>query len=303
MSIATRTPAHKHRQQRSLMQRVVLPVVIILAGLCVLMYPVLATQWNNHLQQQVTEEYEQEFRDAYHAQEASEQVEAARSYNAAHTNGPILDPWLTRISEDNIEYQEYLDQLSGAPAMSQVVIPAIDVKLPLYHGTKDSTLQRGLGHLYGTSLPVGGEGTHSVITGHSGLTNATMFDDLEELKAGDAVYISTFGERMKYQVYETEVVLPDQVDNLRADGDRDLLTLITCTPYGINTHRLLVHAERVPMDPDEEQLIDESASIFQWWMWLLLGISLLVLLGLIWWVYREKRKSTHAEEAQEEKES
>ena len=283
----------KHRKppaQKSFFQRVALPVIIILAGLLVLLYPVISTQWNNRVQEQVAEQYEEKLQ-VLPAQQVNQVYEAAVEYNRTHTDGPILDPWLARISEDNLEYKEYENLLDGAPAMSQIAIPAIDVRLPVYHGTSEATLQKGLGHLYGSALPTGGEGFHSVITGHTGLTTATLFDDLVDVKEGDAIYVSTFGERLKYRVYDTEVVLPDQTDSLRAVPGRDLLTLVTCTPYGINTHRLLVHAERVPMDPDESGVLDESTSTIQWWMWVLGAVALLVLAALIWWIIREKKKS------------
>lgn len=284
----------KHRrkpqpQQKSAFQRVVLPVLIILLGLAVLMYPVISTQWNNRVQEQVAKQYEQNLTEIPH-ENVNEAYEAALAYNRSHTDGPILDPWLARISEDNAEYKLYESHLSGVAAMSQLVIPSIDVRLPVYHGTREDTLQKGLGHLYGSALPTGGEGFHSVITGHTGLTTATLFDDLVDVKEGDAIYISTFGKRMKYEVYDIEVVLPDQTESLAAQEGKDLLTLITCTPYGINTHRLLVHAERVPMDPDEEGVLDESTSTIQWWMWVLGGLSLLILLALVWWVLRERKK-------------
>ena len=283
----------KHRKQpaqKSFFQRVALPVLIILVGLTVLMYPVISTQWNNRVQEQVAKMYEDQL-EAAPPEQVNRAYEAAIAYNRAHTDGPILAPWLARISEDNAEYKAYEAQLAGVSAMSQIAIPSIDVRLPVFHGTSENTLQKGLGHLYGSALPTGGEGFHSVITGHTGLTTATLFDDLADVEVGDAIYVSTFGERMKYKVYDIEVVLPDETDSLRAEPGRDLLTLITCTPYGINTHRLLVHAERVPMDPDEAQILDESTSTFQWWMWALGGVSLLVLLALIWWIIREKKKS------------
>lgn len=283
----------KHRRQpgaKSLFQRVGVPAIIILLGLAVLMYPVVATQWNNRMQEQVAKDYEALLHDQPEPQLNTE-IEAARAYNENQKDGPILDPWLARVSKDNASYQEYLGQLSGFPAMSQIVIPSIEARLPVYHGTAEDTLQKGLGHLFGTALPVGGVGSHSVITGHTGIPTATLFDNLADIKVGDAVYVSTFGERMKYKVYDIEVVLPDETDSLRADPERDLLTLITCTPYGINTHRLLVHAERVPMDPDEASVLDDSTSSLQWWMWALGGVSLLILLALIWWIIREKKKS------------
>lgn len=283
----------KHRRQpaqKSFFQRVGLPVLIILAGLLVLMYPVISTQWNNHVQEQVAKQYEERLQ-VVPPEQVNRAYEAAVQYNRTHTDGPILDPWLARISEDNAEYKEYERHLAGVSAMSQLAIPSIDVRLPVYHGTRDDTLQKGLGHLYGSALPTGGEGFHSVITGHTGLTTATLFDDLVDVKEGDAIYVSTFGNRLKYQVYKTEVVLPDETDSLRAEAGRDLLTLVTCTPYGINTHRLLVHAERVPLDPDEATVLDESTSTVQWWMWVLGAVALLVLLALIWWIIHEKKKS------------
>ena len=299
MSTAVESKHRKKPAQKSFFQRIALPVIIILAGLMVLMYPVVATQWNNRVQEQVAKQYEEDLVEAP-PEQINKALEAAKEYNRTHTDGPILDPWLARISEDNLDYQEYEKHLEGVSAMSQLAIPAIDVRLPVYHGTRDDTLQKGLGHLYGSALPTGGEGFHSVITGHTGLTNATLFDDLVDVEVGDAIYLSTFGERMKYEVYDIEVVLPEETDSLRAEEGRDLLTLITCTPYGINTHRLLVHAERVPMDPDEASVLDESTSTVQWWMWALGLLALLILLGLAWWIWREKQKNDRTGTSNEE---
>ena len=291
MTTAVKAKHRRQPAQKSFFQRVGLPVLIILVGLLVLMYPVISTQWNNHVQEQVAKMYEDQL-EAAPPEQVNRAYEAAVEYNRTHTDGPILDPWLARISEDNAEYKEYERHLAGMSAMSQLAIPSIDVRLPVYHGTSEATLQKGLGHLYGSALPTGGEGFHSVITGHTGLTTATLFDDLVDVQIGDAIYVSTFGERMKYQVYGTEIVLPDETDSLRAEANRDLLTLVTCTPYGINTHRLLVHAERVPMDPEEAQVLDESTSTVQWWMWVLGAVSLVILVGLTWWLMRERKKQT-----------
>ena len=291
MTTAVKAKHRRQPAQKSFFQRVGLPVLIILVGLIVLMYPVISTQWNNHVQEQVAKMYEDQL-EAAPPEQVNRAYEAAVEYNRTHTDGPILDPWLARISEDNAEYKEYERHLAGMSAMSQLAIPSIDVRLPVYHGTSEATLQKGLGHLYGSALPTGGEGFHSVITGHTGLTTATLFDDLVDVQIGDAIYVSTFGERMKYQVYGTEIVLPDETDSLRAEANRDLLTLVTCTPYGINTHRLLVHAERVPMDPEEAQVLDESTSTVQWWMWVLGAVSLVILVGLTWWLMRERKKQT-----------
>ncbi|SQG63484.1 fimbrial associated sortase-like protein [Corynebacterium renale] len=289
MSVKQGVSKHARKPKKSFLSRVGLPALIIVVGIVGLLYPVIATQFNNRVQEQVAREYEEHLLDTPE-QQLSDAVAEARRYNETQLGGPILDPWLARVAKDNPAYQAYLEQLSGMPAMAQVVVPAIDVRLPVYHGTQESTLQKGLGHLYGTALPVGGEGTHSVITGHTGLTNATLFDDLDQVKVGDAIYVSTFGERLKYEVRQIDIVLPNEVDALGPVPGKDLLTLITCTPYGVNTHRILVHAERVPLDAEEASVLDEETSPVQWWMWLLGAIALVVVIGLLWWIYREQQK-------------
>ncbi|MDC7113649.1 class C sortase [Corynebacterium pseudodiphtheriticum] len=295
MAVATRQATTPNKpKQASVFRRVVVPALIILVGISVLLYPVVSTQWNNYIQRKVIEEYSSEITEVPQEQ-LNAAVEAAREYNANSGGGPILDPWLARVSEDNQDYQRYLEQLSGLQAMSQVSIPSIDSSLPVYHGTTEEVLQKGLGHLYGTSLPVGGEGTHSVITGHTGLTTSTMWDNLVDVKEGDAIYVNTFGEKMKYQVTSTEVVLPHETESLAQQPDKDLITLITCTPYGVNSHRLLVHAERVPLDPEDETAFDKKNGILQWWMWALLIIAMLAIAYLLHWIRKERRKAAAAQ--------
>ncbi|GAB3073151.1 class C sortase [Corynebacterium aquatimens] len=287
MSAPTTKP--RHAKRATFFQRVGLPAIIILIGIAVLLYPVVSTQYNNYLQQKVAANYAEEMRNLPQ-QQLNPQIEAAREYNSQLKGGPILDPWLARISEDNAEYQHYLKQLSGAPAMSQMVIPSINLTLPVYHGTAEKTLQIGLGHMYGTALPLGGAGTHSVITGHTGITNATLFDNLEQVKLNDAVYLNTFGEKLKYVVDDIQVVEPEDTDGLQPIPGEDRLTLITCTPYGINTHRLLVHAHRVPWDDADQGVFEDKQSIMQWWMWLLMVLTALILAALVWWIRRERKR-------------
>lgn len=294
MTLATREPATPDQlQQTSVFRRVVVPAIIILVGISVLLYPVVSTQWNNYIQRQVVEDYRSQLQDVPEEQ-LNAAIEAAHEYNETSIGGPILDPWLARVSEDNQDYQRYMDQLSGLPAMSQVSIPSIESSLPVYHGTTEEALQKGLGHLYGTSLPVGGEGTHSVITGHTGLTTSTMWDNLIDMKEGDAIYVNTFGQKMKYQVTSTEVVLPHETESLAQQPDKDLITLITCTPYGVNSHRLLVHAERVPLGPEDEFAFNQKNAILQWWMWALLIVAALAIAFLIHWIRKERRKAAAA---------
>lgn len=274
---------------------VLLPVVIILVGVLVLLYPVVATQWNNVRQQSVANDYAQ-LQQSEPEDLLRKQFESALVYNQTHTKGPILDPWLTRIGTDNPEYQRYSQELDDYPVMARLIVPSGKIDLPVYHGTSDEVLQKGIGHLFGTDLPVGGEGTHAVLTGHTGLTSATLFDHLDEVKEGDAIYVQVAGEKLKYEVHSTAVVLPDETDSLKTQQGEDLLTLITCTPYGINSHRLLVHAHRVPMDPDDKAF-EESATQMQWWMWAILLAVLIILILLAWWLFRRARQQKALEEA------
>ena len=180
--------------------------------------------------------------------------------------------------------------------MATIKIPSIDVNLPIYHGTDTATLDKGVGHLFGTALPVGGESTHTVLTGHTGLGNATMFDQLTSVKMGDYFYIETAGRHLKYQVTDIRVVLPHETESLNKVEGKDLATLITCTPYGVNTHRLLVTGERVPMD--EEAVAAEAAqvkgSVMKPWMIAVLA-SVVVILGIAGVIWLRSRKRNNEE--------
>ncbi len=151
--------------------------------------------------------------------------------------------------------QDYAHQLNitGSGIMGYVEIPSISVNLPIYHGTASATLERGVGHLLGSSLPVGGAGTHTVLTGHSGMASQKLFSDLSLLKAGDVFYLNVLGERLAYRVDQIKTVLPHDTADLGITEGEDYCTLVTCTPYGINTHRLLVRGSRIPCDETAEQ--------------------------------------------------
>lgn len=222
-------------------------------------------------------------------------IAEARKWNARHKGGPILDPWLSRVREDNPEYQSYLRQLRVGDAMARVVIPSINSDLPIYHGTTEETLAKGIGHLFGTSLPVGGEDTHAVLTGHTGLTEATLWDNLSKVREGDAVYMDVAGEKLKYVVDRISVVRPEETDGLRPEPGKDLLSLVTCTPYGVNSHRLVLTGHRVPVEPGEERLFDVAHSPWQWWMTAVsVFVGLVVLIALIVWARARHRRAAAA---------
>lgn len=285
--------AVKVREQESTGKRnlssVLVPVLLVLAGLCVLLYPVVATQWNNFDQTRAAQEYAKLEKDVP-KEVINKDLEDAVTYNAHRNETGVSDPWSGQEDVRSPGYQEYLSQLDTFDAMARVVIPSANVNLPVYHGTAHETLQKGVGHLYGTDLPVGGVDRHAVMTGHTGLPNATLFDNLSKVKVGEAIYLQAAGQKMKYRVRNIDTVLPEQVDSLKREPGQDLITLITCTPYGINSHRLLVHAERVPMDPEDEKFFEESGFHWQWWMWAILAFAIVALLALILWIRAMLRK-------------
>lgn len=252
-------------------------LLCLLAGIAVLAYPVAATMWNNHAYNDAAN------RQLAHVSRVSradrdEAITRAQAYNEEPARGPILDPWVEHYVPDTKEWKEYASQLDFGEgenaAWGTVVIPKIHVNLPIYRGTSDAVLAKGVGHLFGSSLPVGGASTHAVLTAHSGLGTATMFDDLPRLAAGDAFYLNVAGRHMKYVVESTEVVEPTEVDNLRVRAGEDRVTLVTCTPYGVNTHRLFVHGVRAPLEQDDRADVNTVTPLWHNWMlWPLLVIA------------------------------
>ena len=268
------------------------PPILLLAGILVLLYPVLATQYNNQRQERIASEFSAVAENAG-PDAVAESLRRADEYNLKASESPILDPWLDAQRPGTAQYQDYLSQLNLNDVMATIKIPSINVNLPIYHGTENATLDKGIGHLFGTALPVGGESTHTVLTGHTGLGNATMFDQLTSVKVGDVFYIETAGRHLKYQVTDIRVVLPTETESLNKVEGKDLATLITCTPYGINTHRLLVTGERVPMDDDAvaAEAAQVKGSVMKPWMIAVLAaVALILVVAAVIWVRSRTRK-------------
>ena len=268
------------------------PPILLLAGILVLLYPVLATQYNNQRQERIASEFSA-VADQAGPDAVAESLRRADEYNLKASESPILDPWLDAQRPGTAQYQDYLSQLNLNDVMATIKIPSINVNLPIYHGTENATLDKGIGHLFGTALPVGGESTHTVLTGHTGLGNATMFDQLTSVKMGDVFYIETAGRHLKYQVTDIRVVLPTETESLNKVEGKDLATLITCTPYGINTHRLLVTGERVPMDDDAvaAEAAQVKGAVMKPWMIAVLAsvVVILAIAGAIWLRSRKRK--------------
>ncbi|PEA55617.1 class C sortase [Bacillus pseudomycoides] len=190
--------------------------------------------------------------------------------------------------------KSYADALNLGEVMGYVEIPKIDVKLPIYHGTSEKVLSRGVGHLDESSLPIGGNSTHTVLTGHRGLPSATLFTHLDKLEEGDLFYIHSLDKVLAYKVDQVKVVLPEEIDDLLVVKDQDYATLLTCTPYGVNTHRLLVRGHRVSYEPKEKEPISKPFMLEGWMIGVLIAL-LCVFLFIIYVKRRNRKKKIHTD--------
>ena len=213
-----------------------------------LLYPFVANQWNNYRQKQLISSYEQTVseKDAAHEIDYDAELQKAEAYNEALLPSILPDSFAVAAASDK-EDQSYMDALNiaGDEMMGIVEIPKINIKLPIYHTTEEDVLKQAAGHLEGSSLPIGGKSTHAVISAHRGLPSASLFTDLDQLEAGDTFQITVLDRVLVYEVTQTEVVLPEELNDLTVESGKDQVTLVTCTPYGVNSHRLLIHGERV----------------------------------------------------------
>ena len=279
----------KHRRPRAWRLSISALVTSIMAvtGMGLLAYPTAASWVSQYNQSKVTADYSAQVDEA--RPDAKTQIAQAHAYNDALSAGAVLEannhvPTGAGSSSDNsLSYASIL-KANDEGLMARLKIPSISLDLPVYHGTADDTLLKGLGHLEGTSLPVGGEGTRSVITGHRGLAEATMFTHLDKVKDGDSLIIEVFGEVLTYRVTSTKVVEPEETEALRTEAGKDLLTLVTCTPLGINTHRILLTGERIYPTPAKDVAAAgkrPEVPAFPWWAVAL--VAGLVVVGLYLW--------------------
>ncbi|MFU0561902.1 class C sortase [Gardnerella swidsinskii] len=256
--------------RKSKLRRIVEPIAFVLAGILCFSYPVVSTLWNNRVSKEISNAY-----DKYNHDQAGDvrraHIRAAKLYNKSRKNMLTTDPYGPDGQKDvtnTPEYKRYLKALEEPMGIIGIVkIPKIGVKLPIYHGSSQEVLAHGAGHLYGTDLPVGGKNRHTVITAHTGLADATMFDDLVNLKKGDYFYLDVQGETLRYKVFRISVVEPHDISLLQREKGRDLATLLTCTPYGVNSHRLLVTGYRVLPDP-----VKPPNDHMQWPLWMTLFV-------------------------------
>ena len=215
-------------------------ILVFLLGLCIVLYPVVSNWWNSKVQSGVISNYESVLQEIPKT-DYSPYFEKADAFNRriASMSSPM-----GQVKELKEEYMDAL-VLPNTDIMGYIDIDKLKVELPIYHTTESSVLSVGVGHMEGTSLPVGGKGTHCALSAHRGLPSSKLFSELDEMEVGDLFTITVLDRLMTYQVDQIKIVLPDEIEDLRIDPDQDYVTLVTCTPYGINTHRILVRGTRV----------------------------------------------------------
>ena len=276
---------------------IILAALLFLAAAAITVYPLVSNYVNDKYQSLVRSDYVKEVRELDTA-EIENAMAAAKAYNGG------LSPLRYNreaVQAASVNYEALLN-LNGSGIMGYVEIPKLDVQLPIYHGTGETVLEEGVGHLVGSSLPIGGEGSHAILTGHSGVAGKRLFSDLDQLRAGDVFYLHVLNETLAYQVREIRKVLPYETEQLAPVTGEDLCTLITCYPYGVNTHRLLVRGSRIAYKEAvivEEKSADEPVKSTwkeQYFTGLVIGGSsalgaALIGLGIVF--LRKKRRKRH----------
>ena len=277
------------------MKKIILIAVICLAGIGLFSYPYLSNYLAEKNASYVIRDYTEKMQTTDQSAVEAAKKEAIK-YNENLSGNPVHDPFVPgsgMVMQDN-----YYDVLSLYDSMGYIDIPKIGVQIPIYHGTSENVLQKGIGHLEGSSLPIGGRGTHSILTGHTGLVHAKLFTDLTMLEKGDKFFIYVLDEIIAYEVDDIRVVDPKETQGLKRIKEQDYCTLITCTPYGINSHRLLVRGTRIEYTPEVlEQEAAEYGGMSEEEKMLLIagGTALVIMILVILFVAKKKPKNKEQE--------
>ena len=259
--------------------------LILLTGLGLILYPSVSNWWNSLHQTRAIASYAEDVGNVS-AEEKQAMLEAARVYNEKLAKG---ERSFFLSEEEEAEYMSLLD-VSGTGIMGYIQIPAIDVYLPVYHGVDEATLQVAVGHIAGSSLPVGGSSTHCLLSGHRGLPSSKLFTDLDQMQEGDVFLLTVLDETLTYEVDQIRIVLPEEIEELAIVEGEDYCTLITCTPYGVNTHRILVRGHRIEnMEGTlavQREVVKVPASVVV----LVVGLPILAVILIVTLIYYRVKK-------------
>ena len=272
--------------------RFIIMIILLAIGVGVLLYPDIMDWYESRRHVAFIQEYN-EFIDLMDAEEIAYELERARVFNEGITDISVNDPWgegANDISGTSLYYS--LLNFTGNGIMGRIEIPRIEVDLPVFHGSTSAVLDRGVGHMPHSSLPIGGYGNHSILTAHTGLVNSRLFTDLIELTYEDIFIVTVATKRIAFAVDRIDIVLPHEIDILQSYEDRDLITLVTCTPYGVNSHRLLVRGTRIPYYEgiiDDIEAIDRELNIRH--LAVIGMLAFVALVSFLRWLKRKRRKS------------
>ena len=278
-------------------------ILMIIVGLGIILYPIISNQVYQKYYQDVIGNYERTVTKQKNSQN-EKLIEEAREYNHSLTSTNIVDAFQNPNRESSSEYMSILN-VNDKGMIGYISIPKIDVRIPIYHGTSSNVLQKGVGHLEGSSFPVGGENTHAILSAHRGLPSSRLFTDLNQLKAGDIFYIYILDQVFAYQVDQILVTEPSETEALKIVDGKDYVTLVTCTPYAINTHRLLVRGERIEYNSDTEAqvAVDKSLSTADIILYVSLFVAIVfIILAIVALIRYKKKKGKTVNESGEEKE-
>ena len=271
-------------------------IVLFLAGLSLLLYPFVSNEWNTYRQSKLISTYEQVIEEKQEEIDYTAEWDRAHAFNQALLPSILPDSFAIAAASDEPD-EEYMAclNLAGDGTMGYVEIPKIDIKIPIYHTVSDEVLQMAAGHLEGSSLPVGGSDTHTVISAHRGLPSAALFTDLDRLEAGDHFLFYILDEILCYEVDQITIVEPEETEALAVEPGKDLATLLTCTPYGVNSHRMLVRGHRVAYVPEEiqkEQAIVNVSLHTNYLLWVIIGLGITcIFVAALYLKERKVRKS------------
>lgn len=262
--------------------------IVIIIGILTMLYPFISQFYYSQLSKQSTDDFDKTA-STFEPHEIKERIRLARAYNDSLKGGVTTDPYLKKKLEEG--RTEYARMLEVHEKIGHVFIPKVGEDLPIYAGTVESVLQKGVGHLEGSSLPIGGSSTHAVLTAHSGLPKNRLFTDLKKLKIGDNFYITNIQKRLAYKVDQIRVVEPTQFEDMQISIGRDYVTLLTCTPYMVNSHRLLVRGHRIPYSPkmEEKEKSITSNTLFRYAM-IVLAIFFLMIILLVRKSMKKRKK-------------
>ena len=265
---------------------VILYVLLLIVGAGLLLYPTLSNYYNSFHQSKSITQYA-EITKELSEEEIEALVKDAKEYNKTL----ITDNTRWKMTDEERKIYNNILDISGTGVMGYIEIPKVNISLPIYHGTSNEVLQIAVGHVEGSSFPIGGTGTHSVLSGHRGLPSAKLFTDLDKMEEGDCFYINILNEVLTYQIDQILIVEPSNMDSLEIDPAQDYCTLVTCTPYGVNSHRMLIRGKRIETIEEKNIIISNEAIQIEPRIVMPFILVILCIIYIIFLIFKPKRKS------------